>query len=271
MVVIFNLGLGQGGLFDHRPHHRLGALIQKPVIDEFHQLAGDLRLGGEVHRRIRIFPVADHAEPLKFLALHADPVFGKIPAFLAEFHDRHFVLVTSRGPVFFLDLPFDRQAVTIPARHVIGILAQHLLRPVDDVLQDLVQGMTDMQIAVRVGRAVMEDKLLAPRRLFAQAPVQVHFLPTREDTGFALGQLATHFELGLRQEDGGFIVCRHNSFLSWQGAYSGARLESSGPMLSSRARASCESSPICSLSWDIPSNFFSGRIYSTSATRSSLS
>ena len=60
-------------------------------------------------------------------------------------------------------LPLDRQAVAVPARHIGRILAEHLLRAVDDVLQDLVQRGAEMDVAVGVGRAVVQDEFLAAR------------------------------------------------------------------------------------------------------------
>jgi len=70
--------------------------------------------------------------------LLADPVLGKLAAFAAELLDRHAVFRQAAGAVFLLDDPLDRQAVAIPARHVGRVLAEHLLRPVDHVLEDFV-------------------------------------------------------------------------------------------------------------------------------------
>ncbi len=45
VVVVLDLGLGQRGLLDHRPHHRLRALVEAAVQQELADLADDLRLG----------------------------------------------------------------------------------------------------------------------------------------------------------------------------------------------------------------------------------
>src|SRR3546814_16098164 len=74
------------------------------------------------------------------------------------FYDRHVVLVLAAGAVLLLDLPLDRQAVAVPAGHVDGLPPGHVLRAVDDVLEDLVQRVADVQVAVRVGRPVMQDE-----------------------------------------------------------------------------------------------------------------
>ena len=69
-ILVLDLGFGERGLLHHRPHHRLRAAIEQPVVAEFHQLAGDLRLGGEVHGGVGMLPVAGDAESLELLALH---------------------------------------------------------------------------------------------------------------------------------------------------------------------------------------------------------
>ena len=77
-------------------------------------------------------PVADDAEALELLALHVEPVLGIGAAFLPE--RDHCVGVAQirlglalRAVALLLDFPFDRQAVAVPARHVVRIEAKHLL------------------------------------------------------------------------------------------------------------------------------------------------
>ena len=210
VVAVLDLGLGQGGLLDHRPHDRLRAAIEHAVGGELQKLGGNGRLGGEGHGGVGIVPVAADAEALELLALHADPVRGELPALAAELDRRHLVLVQALGAIALLDLPFDRQAVTVPARHVVGVLAEHLLRAVDDVLQHLVQGVAHVQVAVRIGRAVVQDELLAPGRGLALALEQVHLLPAGQDGGLALGQAGAHGKVGARQEDSRSIVNAHD-------------------------------------------------------------
>src|SRR3546814_8320448 len=74
-------------------------------------------------------PVADHAEALEFRGLDLHPLRGEIAALAAELQHRHRVLVLAGGAVLLLDLPLDRQAVAVPARHIVGVLAEHLVRP----------------------------------------------------------------------------------------------------------------------------------------------
>ena len=63
-----------------------------------------------------------------------------------------------------------------------------------------------MDVAVRVGRAVVQDEFRPPARGGAQARPQVHLLPAGEDLRLALRQVAAHREGGLRQEHGVAVV-----------------------------------------------------------------
>ena len=210
MVVIFHFGLGQGGLFHHAPHHRLGPLVERTIQQEFAQLAHDGCFGGIGHGGVRIGPIGHDAQTLEFRLLHADPMGGEFPAFIAELDDIHLVLVLTGFAVFFFDLPFDGQAVAIPAGDVMGVHALHLPGAVDDVLQDLVQGMADMQMAVRIGRAIMQHELFAALARLAQALEQTDFGPSRQQIRLFLRQASFHGKVGLGQENIVFYVVCHS-------------------------------------------------------------
>ena len=141
---------------------------------------------------------------------------GKLAAFLTELDHRHVVFVFAFGAVFFFDLPFDRQAVAIPARHIVGVFAHHLLGTHDHVFEDLVQRMADVQMTVGVGRAVMQHKLLAPFTRGTLKGVHAHLFPTRQGFRLALRQARTHGKFGLRQKYRVFVIGRHGSLgLGW--------------------------------------------------------
>ena len=218
--MVFDLGLGQRGLLDDRPEYRLGALIEAAVHDELADLADDLRFGRERHGGVWVGPVADDAEALKFGRLDVDPVLGERAAFLAKLDDRHGILVALVLAVFLLDHPLDRQAVAIPAGHVVGIEAEHLPRAHDDVLEDLVHRRADVDVAVGVGRAVVQDEFLAARRRGAQPAVDVALGPARQHLGLALGQLRLHRKIGVGQQHGRPVVGGHRRyFQAGRGVY----------------------------------------------------
>ena len=213
VVVVFDLGFGQRGLLDDRPQDRLRALVQPAIDKEFADLAHDLRLGVEAHRQIRVVPVADDAEPLELLLLYLDPARREIAAFLAELRQRHAVLRLLLGAVFFLDDPLDRQAVAVPARHIRRVLAGHLLRPVDDILQDLVQRVPEMEVAVRIRRPVMQHEFFPAARGLAQLFVKAHIAPARDQLRFERRQPAAHREIGFRKKDGRTVIRRHGQLV----------------------------------------------------------
>ena len=209
VVVILDLGLGQRGLLDHAPQHRLGALVEPAVHQELAELVGDHGFRGIGHGRVVMVPVALDAQPLELLALHADPVVGEGAAFAAELADGDRILVHLLGAILLLDLPFDRQAVAVPARDVVAVLAQHLLGAGHQVLQDLVERVADMEIPVGIRGPVMEHELRPALALGAQPVEQLHVRPALQELGLLLGQAAAHGKVGLGQEDAGFVISCH--------------------------------------------------------------
>ncbi len=121
----------------------------------------------EVHRGVGIFKITADCETFKLFRLNLDPASCKITAFLAELVDCDFVFVLALRAIFFFDLPFDRQAMAIPAWHIIRVEAAPLERARDDVLEDFVQRMADMDIAVCIWRAVMQNIKRTVFRIFA--------------------------------------------------------------------------------------------------------
>ncbi len=97
--------------------------------------------------------------------------------------------------------------MAIPTGHIGRILAEQALRPHDDVLQNLVERMAHMQVAIGVRRAVVQDETLAPLARFAQRAVQILVLPAFQHCGLFLGEPCAHRKIGLRQEDAVFIIC----------------------------------------------------------------
>ena len=209
VVVVFDLGFGECRPLDTGPHDGFRAAIELARHDELAELADDLCLGGVTHRRVGIVPVADHAQPLEFGALDVDPLFGELPALAPELDGLDLVLVPARRAVLLFYLPFDRQSVTVPAGNIVGVLAQHLLGTVDHILENLVEGVADMQVAIGVRRPVMEDEGLAAARIFAQQVEEADGLPSGEDVRFALGKAGAHGKGGIRQKQRLPVVSSH--------------------------------------------------------------
>ena len=213
VVVVLDLGVGQGGALDRAPHHRLGAAIELARGDELVELGDDGRLAGEVHGGVAVRPVAQHAQALELGPLHADPHVGELAALLAELADRHLVLALALGAVLLLDLPLDRQAVAVPAGHVVDVVAEQEARADDEVLEDLVQRVADVDGAVGVGRAVVQHEQRRASLLAGLADRLVEAWPlgpAGQDVRLQLGQAGAHRERRVGQEDGVAIVAGGN-------------------------------------------------------------
>ena len=89
VVLIFDLGLGKRGLFNGRPHHRLGTAIEAAIHQDFAKLSSDCRLGVIGHGGIRMLPVAKDAKPLEFLRLDIEPIRREITTFLPKLGNRN--------------------------------------------------------------------------------------------------------------------------------------------------------------------------------------
>ena len=122
---------------------------------------------------------------------------GVAAAFVAEVQHGHRILVAASLAILFLDLPFDRQAVRVPAGDVTHALPGHAVRPHDDVLQDTVQRVADVQVAVGVDRPVMQHPWRAGGHLRLRPVPQADALPARQQLWLAHRQVAAHGELGL--------------------------------------------------------------------------
>ena len=64
----------------------------------------------------------------------------------------------------------------------------------------------DMDVAVGVRRAVVEDEQRRAFRALAQLLVEAHLLPALEPSGLGLGQARLHREVGRRQEQGAAVI-----------------------------------------------------------------
>ena len=205
--MIFDLCLGQRGLLDGRPHHRLRPLIQSAIHQELLEFFGNHAFGVEIHGQVGIVPIARDAEPFELLTLHINPTLGKGPAFLAELDDVDRILVASFFAILLFDLPFDRQTVAVPARDIACVASHHLLAAYNHILQDLVQRVPDMQMPVGIGGAVMQREGLAPL-FFAQTVVNPDFGPAFQPFRFTFGQTCAHREIGFWQVQCIFVVRR---------------------------------------------------------------
>ena len=164
MVVVLDLGVGQGRALHRAPHHRLGAAVEL------------VRTSGTCGTRRRWPPRSNSpwsssgrsqspSTPRRLKPSICTPIqlVGVFAAAGAELGLGDLVLAPALGAQLFLDLPLDRQAVAVPAGHVVDVVAEQEARADDEVLQGLLQRVADVDGAVGVGRAVVQhDRAARP-------------------------------------------------------------------------------------------------------------
>jgi hypothetical protein len=129
-------------------------------VQELDEGARDHRLVLGAHGEVRIVPLPQHAQALEVPALQVDVFLGVLAAGAANLDGRHLGLA---GTQVLIHLDFDGQPVAIPPRHVRGVEARHGLRFDDEILEDLVEGGSQVNAAVGVRRPVVEDENGAAR------------------------------------------------------------------------------------------------------------
>ena len=210
LVLVFHFGFGQCGLAVKAPVHGLETAVDVALFHDVLQGTDFVCFRVEAHRAVRIVPIAEHAQTLEVGALQID-LFRCVGA------GKTLGLVDGKVlPVELFDLDFDRHAVAVPARNVGGLEAFERLFLEDDVLQDLVDGVAEVNRAVRIGRAVVQNELLRVAARIDNAVVNLSFFPAANPRGFALGKVSSHREGRIRQIErillvGGFVLRHHVS------------------------------------------------------------
>ncbi len=85
--------------------------------------------------------------------------------------------------------------MAVPSRHIGRVKAVQGAAPNHHVLEHLVYGMTNVDIAVGVGRAIHEHKPGSPLAMFPESFIATRFLPMLEHNRLAIGQVRLHGEL----------------------------------------------------------------------------
>ena len=170
-----------------------------------------MRLGGEVHRTVRLVPLSEYAHAFEVGHLLGDLFGGKGAAFSLNFVARQV------SAVQFFDGVFNRQTMAIPARDVLRIHALELARLDDHVLQNLVGGMANVQLPVGIRRAIVQDEFGCAVARIAQFFIDAFFVPFLHPARLALGQVAAHGEGRIGQVQGAAIVGFTGSFFNGVG------------------------------------------------------
>mmetsp|Transcript_42070 Transcript_42070/g.96437 ORF Transcript_42070/g.96437 Transcript_42070/m.96437 type:complete len:492 (+) Transcript_42070:1865-3340(+) len=202
LLRVLQLRLREGGPAGGRPVHRLAPAVDVALEVHLSEHAELRRLVLGLQREVRRVEVAPHAVPHERVALarHRLPREARRP--LAQLQRRE--LSPLAGLHRLQHLQLNRQAVAVPAGDVGGLppLQQHV--PVDDVLQDLVERVAHVQLAVGVRRPVVKHERLAGvgRR---QLRVDLLVGPELLELGLARERVGALREGCVGEQDGGAV------------------------------------------------------------------
>jgi len=201
-VLVFDLCFGQSAAAVEAPVHRLQAAIDVSLLEKLAQRAYFIRLVPVRHRRVRMIPVAEHAQALEVRLLAHDLLAGIGACEALRLLDRYVLAMR------LLDLHLDGHPVAIPAGHVRRVVAGELFALDHDVLEDLVDGMTDVDVVVRVRRAVVQHETRPSGGSGADCLIDFLLLPLLDPERLALREIAAHRESRVRQVQRGTVVGR---------------------------------------------------------------
>ena len=200
LVLILHLGLCQRRTAVEAPVDRLQPLEDKATLNHLGQGTNFPGLVGEVHGLVGVVPVAQNAETNEVGLLPFDLLGGVGAATLAG--QIRWLVLAEGG----LDLVLDGQAMAVPTRYVRCVEPGEGTRTHNHVLDDLVHRMADVDVAVGVRRAIMQDELRASLADLPQLPVQVDAVPALQNLRLALWQTGLHRKCRGRQIEGRFVI-----------------------------------------------------------------
>ena len=150
-LLVFHFGFSEGSLRASAPEDWLLRLIHQALLNKNRERAQDFRFILGIHRKIRVFPVTEHAESLELFALDIDEPSRKR---FTPFSD----LERRKLSRFFNDFVFDWKPMTIPPGDVRRAFAQHGLRFHHEIFEDLVQCGAHVHIAIGKRRPIVQNK-----------------------------------------------------------------------------------------------------------------
>ena len=193
---VLDLGFGESGLVVDAPVDGAEAFVDEALFEEVVEGLDDAGLVLERHGEVGVVPAAEDADALELGALEVDVLLRVLAAGATDGDGLHLEFFAAK---LFVDFDLDGEAVAVPAGDVGGVEAGHGLGLDDEVLDALVEGVAEVDGAVGVGRAVVEDVLGGSGAGGADLVIQMLFLPAFEACGLILRQIRLHGEGGLRQ------------------------------------------------------------------------
>ena len=154
MHLVLDLGFGEGGAVVDAPVDGLEAAVDEAFFEEAVEGLESAGLVVAGHGLVGLVPAAEAADALKLRGLQVNVLLRVGAAGLEDRGDRHLELFAAQ---LLVDLDLDGQAVAVVAGNVGRVESGHGLRLDDEVLQALVEGVAEVDGAVGVGRAVVEQ------------------------------------------------------------------------------------------------------------------
>src|SRR6266403_2792931 len=195
VVLIFDLGFGEGGVVVDAPIDGLAAAVNIALLHEVKKSASDGGLIFMAHGEIGIIPPAENAEALEILLVLLDVARGELTAELSKFSRWNFSLSAK----LFFHLRFDGQAVAVPSGDVWSVMPCHAPGPDNQIFEDFVEAGAQVDFPGGVGRTVMQDKERLAFASFEDALIDVGAVPGFELLGLILRQTGLHGKLGFRK------------------------------------------------------------------------
>ncbi len=119
-------------------------------------MPNNVRLEAVIHGEVRVRPVADELQADEILPLAVDLLARVIATLTTECRCIHFLPNLAD---LFLNVELNRQAMTVPTRNIRRVKAAEGLALDDNILEDLVDRMTDMNLAIGIRGAIVQDEL----------------------------------------------------------------------------------------------------------------
>ncbi len=154
VLLVLDFGFGESGFVVDAPGDGLEVFVDEAVLEEVIEGLGDAGLVDGIHGGVGLSPAAEDAHADELGALEVEVFLGVLAAGPADGDGVHLELFAAQ---LLVDFDLDGEAVAVPAGDVGGVEAGHGAGLDDEVLEGLVEGVAEVDGAVGVGRAVVED------------------------------------------------------------------------------------------------------------------
>ena len=206
-VAVFDFGFCQRGVAVAAPVDGLAATvdgaIQVHLLEDL-DIAG-LEVGDE--GQIGMLPVRIHAQTLEAVTLDVDEALGPFAAQAANGGLGQ--LAHLFGAQLLFHFMLDGLAMAVPTGDVGGKVAALGVALVDEVLQDLIESMSDVDGPVCIRGSIMQNEGLVVLVLFQDLAVDIQIIPPFQALRLVFGQISAHGEIGCRQIHALLVLVAH--------------------------------------------------------------